>query len=104
MQCVTNFSVELRNRTQVGRGETHSLVGGGGAGGPIFDEGTETLVLYVQYTLCNGGSLYAPYSLLSISNMLCDASLLPWGEGGQGGKVSGTLRPCFQGHKVWALD
>ncbi len=26
------------------------------------------------------------------------------GGGGQGGKVSGTLRPCFQGHKVWALD
>ena len=51
--------------------------------------------------LCNGGPLYAPYSLLSISNMLCDASLLPWGGGGwgeQGGKV--TLRPCFQGHKV----
>jgi hypothetical protein len=48
--------------------------------------------------LCNGGSLYAPYSLLSISNMLCDASFLPWGGGEQGGKV--TLRPCFQGHNV----
>jgi hypothetical protein len=28
--------------------------------------------------LCNGGSLYAPYSLLSISNMLC---------GGRGNRV-----------------
>jgi hypothetical protein len=47
--------------------------------------------------LCNGGSLYAPYSLLSISNMLC---------GGRGNRVvtSGSLRPCFQGQKVWALD
>jgi hypothetical protein len=26
------------------------------------------------------------------------------GGGEQGGKVSGTLRPCFQGHKVWDLD
>jgi hypothetical protein len=42
--------------------------------------------------LCNGGSLYALYSLLSISNMLCV------GGGEQGGKVS------FQGHKLWALD
>jgi hypothetical protein len=37
--------------------------------------------------LCNEGSLYAPYSLLSISNMLCG------GGGGQGGKVSGTNDP-----------
>jgi hypothetical protein len=52
-----------------------------------------------KYCLCNGGSLYAPYSLLSISNMLCDASFLTWWGGGeQGGKV--TLRPCFQGHNV----
>ena len=33
-------------------------------------------------------SLSAPYSLLSISNMLCDASFLPWGGGGQGVKVT----------------
>ncbi len=38
--------------------------------------------------LRNGGSLYAPYSLLSISNMLCG--------GGQGGKVSGTYDPVFR--------
>jgi hypothetical protein len=35
--------------------------------------------------LCNGGSLYAPYSLLLISSMLCDASFLPW-EGVGGGR------------------
>ena len=29
------------------------------------------------YILCNGAFLYAPYSLLSIANMMCDASLLP---------------------------
>ncbi len=28
--------------------------------------------LRVLFSLCNGGSLYAPYSLLSISNMFCD--------------------------------
>ncbi len=39
--------------------------------------------------LCNGGALYAPYSFLSISNILC-----VWG--GQGGNGSGSLRPCFR--------
>ncbi len=43
--------------------------------GPLHGHRHLLLVLQ-EYLLCNGGSLYAPYSLQSISNMLC---------GGRGG-------------------
>jgi hypothetical protein len=48
-----------------------------------------TLRVLQNTFLCNGGALYAPSSFPSISNMLCEASVLArWGMGGgeQGGK------------------
>jgi hypothetical protein len=43
-ECCSSPSLELRR-------ETHSLAGWGG--GPSFGEGTDTLVLYVYYSICN---------------------------------------------------
>jgi hypothetical protein len=55
-------------------------------------------LLWDYFILCNGGSLYAPYSLLLISNMFCDASFLPWeGVGGGRNKVVKLLYdPVFR--------
>jgi hypothetical protein len=50
----------------------------------------------IFFFLCNGGALYALYSFLRFSNMLCEGRVLArWGggRGTQGGKI--TLRPCF---------
>ena len=54
-----------------------------------IDEQAKKFASFAKLTLCNGGALYAPSSFASISNMLCEASVLArWGVGGgeQGGK------------------
>jgi hypothetical protein len=49
------------------------------------------------YILCNGGALYAPYSFLRFSNMLCDGRVLArWGGEGWNRVVKLLYDPVFR--------
>ncbi len=51
----------------------------------------------LESILCNGGALYAPYSFLRFSNMLCDGRVLArWGVEGGNRVVKLLYDPVFR--------
>jgi hypothetical protein len=59
---------------------------------------SETAVDGELCNLCNGGALYAPYSFLRFSNMLCEGRVpAQWGGGEWGNRVAKLLYdPVFR--------